>query len=84
MAIQTLKKFGEKLSRKNGSEIGEDVTAGLESGIRSGKSGVIYAAVDVALEAYKAAKKALDINSPSGMFEDLGIWSDEGFEKGFI
>ena len=84
VAIQTLKKFGEKLSRKNGSEIGEDVTAGLESGIRSGKSGVIYAAVDVALEAYKAAKKALDINSPSGMFEALGIWSDVGFAKGFI
>ena len=84
VAIQTLKKFGEKLSRKNGSEIGEDVTAGLESGIRSGKSGVIYAAVDVALEAYKAAKKALDINSPSGMFESLGVWSDAGFAKGFI
>ena len=84
VAIQTLKKFGEKLSRKNGSEIGEDVTAGLESGIRSGKSGVIYAAVDVALEAYKAAKKALDINSPSGMFEALGIWSDAGLAKGFI
>ena len=84
VAIQTLKKFGEKLSRKNGSEIGEDVTAGLESGIRSGKSCVIYAAVDVALEAYKAAKKALDINSPSGMFESLGIWSDVGFAKGFI
>lgn len=84
VAIQTLKKFGEKLSRKNGSEIGEDVTAGLESGIRSGKSGVIYAAVDVALEAYKAAKKALDINSPSGMFEALGIWSDAGLAKGLI
>ena len=84
VATQTLKKFGEKLSRKNGSEIGGNVTSGLESGIRSGKSGVIYAAVDVALSAYKAAKKALDINSPSGMFEALGIWSDAGLAKGLI
>lgn len=52
---------------------------GLADGIRSGESNVITAATEVAAKAIKAAKDALQINSPSkvtygfGRFFDLGL-----------
>lgn len=52
---------------------------GLADGIRSGESNVITAATEVATKAIKAAKDALQINSPSkvtygfGRFFDLGL-----------
>ena len=84
VSSDTLGKFEKYLNHRKGSDIGDDITSGLKSGILDGKSGVINAAVEVALAAYKAAKAALDINSPSGMFEALGRWSDLGMIKGFI
>lgn len=76
--------FEDKLNYRNGKEIGTDITDGLEAGIRAGRSGVIDAAVDVAIAAYQAAKDALDINSPSGMFESLGEFSDLGMIRGLL
>ena len=84
VSSDTLGKFEKYLNHRKGSDIGDDITSGLKSGILDGKSGVINAAVEVALAAYKAAKAALDINSPSGMFEALGRWSDLGMIKGFV
>ena len=52
---------------------------GLADGIRSGESNIITAATEVATKAIKAAKDALQINSPSkvtygfGRFFDLGL-----------
>ncbi len=70
------------LNRRNGSSIGSDVCKGLIQGLAAGKSGVINEAVSVAIAAYKAAKAALDIESPSKKFAELGMYSDIGFAKG--
>ena len=63
--------------------IGYNVALGLASGISSGRSEVISAAADIASAAAAAAKKTLDINSPSGVFEEIGDFSSQGFLIGF-
>jgi hypothetical protein len=55
---------------------------GVRDGIYAGKSEVINAAVNVATAAYEAAKAALDINSPSKKFREIGLSTDEGFAQG--
>ena len=84
VASSALKQFEKHLSYREGKEIGQNICEGLEAGIRAGKSGVIDAAVEVAYAAYRAACAALDINSPSGMFESVGRFSDIGLIKGFL
>lgn len=84
VASSALSQFEKHLSYRNGKEIGENICEGLEAGIRAGRSGVINAAVDTAVEAYRRAKAALDINSPSGMFEALGYFCDLGLINGFL
>lgn len=65
-------------------EIGKAIDDGMIAGIQAGKADVINAAVEVALAAYKAAKEALGINSPSKLFRELGYWSSEGYAEGMI
>lgn len=64
-------------------KMGTWLSAGLAAGIRSKKSLVSDAAVEVAKEAYKAAKKELKINSPSKKFIEIGKSCLEGFTDGF-
>lgn len=63
---------------------GNNMIQGLINGIYSGRSGAISAASSVAYSALSAAKDALDIHSPSGEFEDVGIYSDEGLIQGLL
>ena len=63
-------------------DVGSDLVHGLADGIQSNSSKAINAAVDVAVSAYEAAKRALDINSPSKLFIKLGKGIDEGFVVG--
>lgn len=63
-------------------EAGKELAAGLKEGISSGKSGVVSGAIAMAKEAISAVKEALDINSPSKVFEDLGVFVPEGFAIG--
>lgn len=84
VAAKTLNGFEKHLNKRNGKEIGRNICAGLIAGIEAGKSGVINAAVATAIEAYEAAKAALDIESPSKKFFALGKWSDIGMANGFI
>ena len=63
--------------------LGRDMIQGLINGIKSKKNESINAAVDVALDSYNAAKKALDSNSPSKKFIALGEDSGEGLVIGF-
>lgn len=63
---------------------GNNMIQGLVSGIYSGRSDAISAASSVAYSALSAAKDALDIHSPSGEFEDVGIYSDEGLIRGLL
>nr|DAL27798.1 MAG TPA_asm: tail tape measure [Caudoviricetes sp.] len=63
---------------------GQDMIQGLINGIRSKKSEAINAAARVASESLEAAKKALDSNSPSKKFVQLGKDSDTGLAIGFL
>ena len=73
---------GARNNKRDWVRAGESMSEGLEQGIRNGRSGVIRAAVNTALSAYRAAKSALDINSPSRLFAKLGAGIDEGYIKG--
>lgn len=68
--------------RKAGSNAGKQFSAGLASGIRSGRSSVISAAVSIAKEAINAANAALKINSPSKAMQESGRYFSEGFAIG--
>ena len=61
---------------------GNFLTIGLAEGISSGESDVITAATDVATKALKAAKEALDINSPSKVTYSFGRFFDLGLSNG--
>lgn len=65
-----------------GRNAGQQFSAGLAQGISSGAGGVASAAAEVARKAAEAARANLDINSPSGVMEDVGYWYDSGLEKG--
>ena len=55
---------------------------GFIEGIKSKVSLAANSAAYMASEALKAAKARLDINSPSGEFEDVGMYADLGLAKG--
>lgn len=62
--------------------VGLNVAYGMAAGIRDGESSAISAAANMAANALAAAKRRLDINSPSGEFAWLGEMSDKGFADG--
>lgn len=62
--------------------IGSMIAAGTAEGIKTGSSGVINAAVKMAIAAYAAAKKALKIESPSRMFAEIGDFAAQGMAVG--
>ena len=65
--------------------IGTAISSGIASGISAGQSSVISAAVRVAQSAISAAKAALDIHSPSGVFrEEVGLMAMKGMGEGFL
>jgi tape measure domain-containing protein len=61
---------------------GAYVVAGFASGISENTFQAESAAAAMASAAYKAAKKKLDINSPSKVFRRLGFSVPEGFAQG--
>lgn len=63
-------------------KIGQNIDRGLIDGIRSMTDKVSQEAATMAQSAYDAACKALDVNSPSGMFREIGMYSDIGFAYG--
>ncbi len=63
-------------------EVGEALSSGLAAGILDGRSSVVNAAASVAAAAVRAAKRALEINSPSKKFRYLGQMTDAGFVGG--
>jgi len=62
--------------------VGQNISAGVATGIALGQSGVINAAVTMAVAAYEAAKEALDSHSPSRVFMSLGRFASEGLAIG--
>ena len=64
---------------------GVNAMAGLRAGILAGQSGVISAMRSAALAAVNAAKSALKIASPSGVFRDeVGVMTMRGFGEGVL
>ncbi|MBS6195488.1 MAG: phage tail tape measure protein [Clostridiales bacterium] len=63
-----------------GHGIGAQFSSGLARGIRAGEHGVVSAAAAVANAAAKAAKRNLEIRSPSGVGRYIGKMFDKGIE----
>lgn len=63
-------------------EVGKNISQGLADGIAEKRSVAINAAADAAADAFAAAKKELEINSPSRKFRRLGRGTMEGLELG--
>lgn len=62
--------------------VGQHMCQGMVNGINAGQSGVVNAAVNTAVAAYRAACATLEINSPSKLFAELGKFVSMGFAKG--
>lgn len=62
----------EKFTSIDWGEVGKNIIKGIAKGITKFASSIIDAAKDVAGSALNAFKKKLDINSPSGVFENEG------------
>ena len=67
---------------QNFETVGTNISAGVELGIEKGTSGVIVAAVNMAVAAYEAACKALDEHSPSRLFQQVGNYVGLGMAMG--
>ena len=65
------------------NDIGVQMMAGISHGVRNGQSQLINAISSVIARAIAAAQAQLDINSPSGVFEDMGMYSIKGYIKGW-
>lgn len=67
------------------SSAGYNLSSGLASGIYSGRSAVIRAAVSVAASAITAARRRLQIHSPSAVMEkQVGRYVPEGMAMGIL
>ncbi len=82
IAIGRASANAEPIAAASGNDIGMAMTLGLKTGIVGGQSGVINAAIDVAYAAYRAAKSALGIQSPSKLFFAIGQDTAQGFIDG--
>ncbi|MGG3798990.1 phage tail tape measure protein [Metabacillus fastidiosus] len=83
-AAKNVAESAEKgLKTADGNPIGKWIAEGMARGISGGQSSVLSAAVKLAKGAIDAAKKALDINSPSRVARDeVGISIPEGMVVG--
>lgn len=82
LGIETLRALDQYFNMDKGHQLGMHLCNGLIRGINEGRSGVIDAAVAMAVRAYKEVKDALEIHSPSKKFEELGLFVDKGFANG--
>ena len=63
---------------------GVNVAQGLANGINARAYAAVNAAVSMANRVKAATRSALDINSPSKEFEDIGMWADMGLANGLL
>lgn len=64
--------------------VGLMLMEGVAKGVRDGQSGVVNAIAEVLAAAVQAARAAMDINSPSGVYEEIGGYMAEGVGVGWI
>ena len=77
-----LEKTQEDIRNMKWAAVGEDIVKGLIAGVNSEMSSLKYAVKQAALEALAAAKRALEINSPSKAFFTVGAASMAGMAGG--
>ena len=65
-------------------KVGEELVNGMTTGVNRKSWSLSSAVKNVAQSAIEAAKKKLGIRSPSKVFEEIGGYTAEGFEVGFI
>lgn len=73
----------EQFGNIDWAEIGKNIIQGIANGIKNGVSTIIDAAKEAAQKAFEAAKKKLDINSPSRLFrKEIGYNISAGMALG--
>lgn len=83
LAISSITAINNQNLYQNARMEGRNIPRGLADGIYEEQSAAINAAITMAASSLEAAKRELDINSPSGEFEKIGDYSVLGFVKGF-
>ncbi|MGP6139572.1 hypothetical protein [Jeotgalibaca sp. A127] len=76
-AITEAKSFGEQAV-----QAGRDLIAGFVSGVTEKAKGLVDAVGGAIGGSIDWAKNLLGINSPSKLFKQFGLWTDEGFIEG--
>lgn len=75
--------FKEKFTSFDWAGLGSDLIAGIKNGIASGAGAIADAARDAAQSAFNAAKRLLQIGSPSKLFANgIGKWIPAGIAVG--
>lgn len=69
-------------SKQDWGQIGRDIIDGLINGLESMLSSLANAAEDIAKSIGDTFKDLLGIGSPSKVFMQYGVWTDEGFAIG--
>lgn len=69
-------------AKKGGKDVGEEMIAGMEQGIKESQAILAFAAQAAAEQALAAAKAKLGIKSPSKAFKEIGKNVDLGFAEG--
>ncbi|MDD3393782.1 MAG: hypothetical protein PHG19_03960 [Anaerotignum sp.] len=65
-------------------DIGKMMMDGVSEGVENGQSRLINTITKVLREAVRAAREEMDINSPSGVFEEIGDYMGQGVDVGWI
>lgn len=73
---------GAESTQKQWTAAGKEFSAGIESGIASGRTGVMRTATNLARDAANSIKKELDINSPSRVTTEYGMFTSKGLAVG--
>lgn len=82
VAKSSLVEFDKIIGQARMMNVGKNVCEGLARGIRNNSNIVKDAAEQVAIQAYNAARRALEIHSPSRKFAEIGKYSALGMAQG--
>lgn len=81
--LKEMSETAQKILREAGwDETGKQIVTGLTEGVQSERSSFIGELTNMALAGVEAVKTTLDINSPSRVFRELGVYTGLGFVNG--
>lgn len=83
IAKNTISSLWQAFTTGDWSGIGRNIIDGIVRGIRTAVGGLVSSAIDAAMSAFNAAKRALGIHSPSRLFRDqIGKMIPQGMAVG--